>query len=118
HYHKSDAYEPEYASAVAPNQKKTEIERLRTEFGAEPTGFRDVILLAPEAKVDQRRREFPGIAVEPIKFASSELGAESWKFLLGAYGNDSLYMRQLVAIMRRHRSGLTVDAFRQEIASA
>ena len=75
-------------------------------------------MLAPDAKVDQRRREFPGITVEPIKFASSELGAESWKFLLGAYGNDSLYIRQLVAIMRRHRSGLTVDAFRQEIASA
>ena len=118
HYHKSDAYEPEYASAVAPNAKQSEIERLRAEFGAEPMGLRDVILLVPEAKVDQRRREFPNITVEPIKFASSELGAESWKFLLGAYGNDALYIRQLVAIMRRHRSGLTIDTFRQEIASA
>lgn len=118
HYHKSDAYEPEYASAVAPNAKQSEVERLRAEFAAEPLGLRDVILLVPEAKVDQRRWEFPNITVEPIKFASSELGAESWKFLLGAYGNDALYIRQLVAIMRRHRSGLTVDAFRQEIASA
>jgi hypothetical protein len=118
HYHKSDAYEPEYASAVAPNQKQSEIEHLRSEFGAEPAGLCDVILLTPDAKVDQRKAEFPGLTVESIKFASSELGAESWKFLLGAYGNDSLYIRQLVAIMRRHRSGLTLDIFRQEIASA
>lgn len=118
HYHKSDAYEPEYASAVSPNTKQSEVSRLRAEYGAEPAGLKDVVLLAPEAKVDQRRREFPSVRVEPIKFASSELGAESWKFLLGAYGNDSLYIRQLVAIMRRHRSGLTIDTFRQEIAAA
>src|SRR5262249_36188405 len=54
----------------------------------------------------------------PIRFGSGELGAESWKFLLGAYGNDSLYLRQLVAIMRRHREGLTLQRFRDEIASA
>jgi hypothetical protein len=118
HYHKSDAYAPEYASAVAPNQKQSEFERLRAEYGANPVGLRDVVLLAPEAKVEQRRREFPGITVEPIKFASSELGADSWKFLLGAYGNDAFYIRQLVAIMRRHRSGLTIPIFRQEITAA
>jgi hypothetical protein len=118
HYHKSDAYAPEYASAVAPNQKQSEIARLRAEYGASPAGLRDVVLLAPEAKVEQRRTEFPGITVEPIKFASSELGADSWKFLLGAYGNDALYIRQLVAIMRRHRSGLTISTFRQDIAAA
>lgn len=118
HYHKSDAYAPEYASAASPNAKQSEVERLRAEYGAEPAGLKDVVLLAPEAKVEQRRREFPGIVVQPIKFASSELGADSWKFLLGAYGNDALYIRQLVAIMRRHRSALTVDTFRQEIAAA
>lgn len=118
HYHKSDAYEPEYASAVAPNRKQSEVERLLRDYGARPQGLTDVVLLAPEAKVEQRRKEYPGITVEPIKFASSELGSESWKFLLGAYGNDSLYIRQLVAIMRRHRGDLTLDTFRQEIATA
>ncbi len=118
HYHKSDAYEPEYASAVAPNRKQTEVDRLLREYGARPEGLKDVVLLAPEAKVEQRRKEYPGITVEPIKFASAELGSESWKFLLGAYGNDSLYIRQLVAIMRRHRGNLTLDTFRQDIATA
>ena len=118
HFHKSDAYEPEYVTAVGPNKKTSEVDRLLAEYGAHAKGLEDVVLLAPEAKVELRRSEYPGIAVEPIKFSSSELGAESWKFLLGAYGNESLYIRQLVAIMRRHRNGLTLDTFRQEIQQA
>jgi hypothetical protein len=118
HFHKSEAYAPEYVTAVAPNSKVSEIDRLLAEYGATPKGLDDVVLLAPESKVERRRREYPGVTVEPIKFSSAELGAESWKFLLGAYGNDSLYIRQLVAIMRRHRDGLTLETFRQEIADA
>jgi hypothetical protein len=118
HYHKSDAYAPEYASAVLPNHKAREVEALRTEYGAAPAPLDDVVLLTPEAKIEDRRREFPSIEVRPIKFGSGELGAESWKFLLGAYGNDSLYVRQMVQIMRQHRSGLTLGVFRQEIANS
>lgn len=118
HYHKSDAYAPEYASAVAPNRKNREIELLREEYGANPAGLDDVVLLTPEARVADRQREFPSITVLPIKFSSGELGAESWKFLLGAYGNDSIYVRQMVQIMRQHRAGLTLDVLRQEIANS
>ena len=118
HFHKSDAYEPEYVTAVEPNRKTSEVDRLLADYGARPKGLDDVVLLAPESKVERRRREYPGVVVEPIKFSSAELGAESWKFLLGAYGNDSLYIRQLVAIMRQHREGLTLETFRQEIQDA
>jgi hypothetical protein len=118
HYHKSDAYAPEYASAIEGNQKPREIERLYTEYGAKPAGLHDLLLLTPEAKVEERRNQFPGLEIRAIKFASNELGAESWKFLLGAYDNDSLYVRQLVAIMRRYRQGLTLADFQREIAAA
>lgn len=118
HYHKSDAYAPEYASAILPNHKSREVDVLREQYGAEPAGLDDVILLSPEAKLDARRKEFPSITVRPIKFSSHELGAESWKFLLGAYGNDSLYVRQMVQIMRQHRDSLTLDVFKREIANA
>ena len=76
------------------------------------------MILTPEAKLPDRRREFPAVDVRAIKFSSRELGSEGWKFLLGAYGNDSLYIRQLVAIMRRHRHGLTLDLLAQEIRDA
>jgi len=118
HYHKSDAYAPEFAAASSPNNKIREIERLVREYGANPQGVKDIVLLTPEAKVSERRAEFPGLEIHPIKFSSGELGAESWKFLLGAYDNDSLYVRQLVAIMRRCRENLTIQRFREEIASA
>ncbi len=118
HFHKSDAYEPEYVTAVEPNRKSSEVDRLLAEYGARPMGLSDVVMLVPDAKIERRRREYPGVSIEPIKFSSAELGAESWKFLLGAYGNDSLYVRQLVAIMRRHRDGLALDTFRREIEQA
>jgi hypothetical protein len=120
HYHKSDAYPPEYAAAVLANHKTREVEALREGYGASPTGLDDVVLLTPEAKVEERKSEFPSIEVRPIKFSSGELGSENWKFLLGAFGNDSLYVRQLVQIMKQkqHRDKLTLDALKQGIAAA
>ena len=118
HYHKSDAYEPEFVTATSPNRKQTEVDRLLREYGARPGGLKDVVLLAPEAKVEQRRKEYPGITVEPIKFNAMELKGDGWKFLLGAYGNDALYLRQLSAILRRHRDVLTIDKLREELRDA
>src|SRR6185436_6573549 len=64
HYHKSDAYEPEHADAVYPNQKKSEVEKLLAQYGAKPKGLDDVLLLTPAAKVEQRRLEHPNLVVE------------------------------------------------------
>ncbi|MBY0276573.1 hypothetical protein K2Z84_14620 [Candidatus Binatia bacterium] len=118
HYHKSDAYAPEYASAILPNRKSREVELLRDVFGATPAGLQDVVLLTPEMRVEDRKREFPSIDVRPIKFSSGELGAEGWKFLLAAYGSDALYVRQMVQIMKRHGRSLTLDILKDEIANA
>lgn len=118
HYHKSDAYEPEFASAVQPNPKAREVDRLLAEYGARPDGLRDMVLLVPQAKVEQRRSEYPGILVQPIHFASSELGADGWKFLMGAVGNDSLYVKQIVSIMQRSRGKLTLEKLKSELADA
>lgn len=118
HFHKSDAYEPEYVTAVEPNRKTSEVDRLLAEYGARPKGLEDVVLLTPEAKVEARRRDYPGVAVEPIKFSSSELGAESWKFLMGAVGNTSLYVRQIVDIMQSYGSDLTLADLEKEVEDA
>ena len=92
-------------SASLPNNKVREVERLVREYRISPQGVKDIVLLTPEAKLSERRVKFPGLEIHPIKFSSGELGAESWKFRLGAY-DDSLYVRQLVTIMRRHRENL------------
>lgn len=118
HYHRNDTYEPEHISSTLPNSKRPEVARLAAEYGASPAALTDVVLLAPEAKVETRRAEHPGLDVQPLTFSSAEIGPEGWKFLLGATGNDSLYIRQLVAVMRQFRRGLTVDKLRQEILSS
>ena len=94
------------------------MDRLFTEYGARPRGLDDVVLLAPDAKVEQRRRDYPGVRVEPIKFSSSELGAESWKFLMGAVGNSSLYVRQIVDIMQSYGNDLTLGDLEREVADS
>ncbi|MGW1377794.1 hypothetical protein ACWD6P_26460 [Streptomyces sp. NPDC002446] len=62
-----------------------------------------MLLLTPIDQVEDRRQEFPGIEVQPLAFASSELQAAHWRFLVGAVGNQSTYIRQLTRIMRAHR---------------
>ncbi len=116
HYHRSDAYAPEYATAIAPNDKSREVDRLLAEYQAEPTGLRDVVLLVPEAKLEQRKLEYPGIEVHAIHFSGSEIGADGWKFLMGAVGNESLYVRQIVDIMQSYGGELTIADLERDIA--
>jgi len=118
HYHRTDAFEPELLSALRPNTRENEVDRLRDTFGAEPTRLDDVVLLVPEAKVERRRREYPNLRVEPIRFHPMELKGMGWKMLLGAYGNDALYLRQFNAILGRLRDDLSVQALRDEIIKA
>ena len=40
----------------------------------------DVLLLVLADKLDERRAEYPGIEVRPLKFATSELQASHWRF--------------------------------------
>jgi hypothetical protein len=118
HYHQSDVYEPEFLTAVAPNGVAAEVRRLHDDYAAAPKAVRDLIVLCPEGTVERRRREYPGITVEPIKFSSSELKESGWRFILGAYGNDALYLRQLGTMMRRHRDDLTLEVLREEVKAS
>ena len=118
HYSDSMDYAPEFTSMVYPNDEARQLAMLREKYGAEPDSIKDVILLAPESKVDERKAEYPDIEVHPIGFDSNELQVKDWMFLLGAMGNDSTYIRELKLLMRKIRNDLSLKNIRRGVASS
>ena len=115
HYSSTLDYKPEFTSMAAPNIHDAEVDALRADYRAAPRALDDLVILTPAAKVEERRSEHPGIEVMPIAFAASELKASHWKFLMGAVGSQSMYIRQLALIMKKLRGGITLDALRQGV---
>ncbi|MGP4097186.1 methylation-associated defense system ATP-binding protein MAD8 [Nonomuraea sp. KM90] len=115
HYSPTLDYAPEFTSMVAPNDNAAQIALLRERYGAAPAALQDVVMLVPADQLDQRRAEYPSIEVLPLKFGSSELRAEHWRFLMGAIGNQSTYIRQLQRIMKAHRNDLRLEIIRHGV---
>ena len=115
HYSSTLDYSPEFTSMAVPNRGDVEVDALRARYGASPQGLSDLVILAPAAKVEERRADYPGIEVMPIAFAAAELKASHWKFLMGAVGSQSMYIRQLTLIMKKLRGELTLAALRQGV---
>ena len=115
HYSSTLDYPPEFVSMAAPNGADSEVSVLRAHYRAVPQGLKDLVILTPSAKVEARRAEYPGIEVMPIAFAASELKASHWKFLMGAVGSQSMYIRQLGLIMKKLRGDITLDALRRGV---
>ena len=118
HFSQTQDYKPEFTSMNRGNADPASIESLLKEYSAKPAGLKDILLLTPEAKVDERKAEYPDIEVLPLKFASSELQAAHWRFLMGAVGNQATYIRRLNQIMRGMRGNLTLGGLRQAVQDA
>ena len=118
HYSPTKDYAPEFTSMINANSVDEEIHILRERYEANPEALKDVLILTPSNKVDERRAEYPNIEVRPIAFTASELKAAHWKFLMGAIGSQSMYMRQINLIMRGLRNNLTLDALRTGIENS
>ncbi|MGW7213580.1 methylation-associated defense system ATP-binding protein MAD8 [Streptomyces collinus] len=112
HYSDTQDYAPEFTSMTRPNSDQDQLASLRERYGAEPAALSDVLLLAPADRVDERRRDYPDLDVRALTFSSSELKAAHWRFLMGAVGNQALYIRQLGRIMKANRDDLTLDTIR------
>jgi DNA phosphorothioation-dependent restriction protein DptH len=117
HYHQTQDYPPEFVSMVHQNDDPAQVAAL-AKLGAAPTAVPDVVVLTTADTVDRRRDEFPGIRVEPIAFASRELTVADWRFLMGATGNDSLYLKILNQVMRSQRDDLSPSAIRSGLDAA
>lgn len=118
HYSKTQDYQPEFASMRAANDDADQLKILAERYGARPQALSDVVLLAPADKVEVRRQEFPGVEVHPLVFSASELQAAHWMFLMGAVGNQSLYLKQITQLMRQCRNDLTLSGLRSAIQSS
>ncbi len=115
HYSATQDYKPEFTTMTEPNDDQAQIDNLLRVYGAEPKSLSDVVLLAPEDKLEERIAEYPGIEVHPLKFCAAELQASHWKFLMGAVGNQAAYIRQLGNIMRRIRTNITLEGIRSGV---
>ena len=109
HYSRSDAYEPEFTSIREPNQNEREAKRLQAEYGIEPEGIEDVVIITPVDRVEDRKRDFPSIKVLPLQFSTDELNVEDWQFLMNSEGNSAMYLRQLKSVLRLYRRNLTIS---------
>jgi hypothetical protein len=118
HYSPTQDYAPEFTSMINANTVDEEIGVLRERYKANPEALKDVLILTPSNKVDERRADYPEIEVLPIAFSASELKAAHWKFLMNAIGSQSMYMRQINLIMRSLRDNLTLDALRSGIENS
>ncbi|MGW2613286.1 methylation-associated defense system ATP-binding protein MAD8 [Streptomyces sp. NPDC001500] len=118
HYSRTMDYAPEFTSMARPNDDHAQLQVLKERYGAEPQALSDVLLLAPADQVADRRREFPGIDIQPLAFSSAELQASHWRFLMGAVGNQSTYIRQLTRIMKSNRNNLNLGVIRQGVADS
>ncbi|MFJ9431102.1 hypothetical protein ACIRQY_15785 [Streptomyces sp. NPDC101490] len=115
HYSQTSDYAPEFTSMAAPNDDAEQLAALREQYGASPKALDDIVLVTPEAHLQRRREEYPGLSVHALKFASTELQAAHWRFLMGAVGNQSTYIRQLTSIMRANRDDLSLAALRRGV---
>ncbi|MFF7900612.1 hypothetical protein ACFZCV_17725 [Streptomyces sp. NPDC007920] len=115
HYSETSDYAPEFTSMIRPNDDEGQQAALRLRYGAEPVGLEDVMMLVPAENLEDRREEFPDLEIRPLTFASSELKASHWRFLMGAVGNQATYIRQVNRIIKEKRKDLTLDAVRQGI---
>ncbi|RKS78817.1 hypothetical protein BZB76_0251 [Actinomadura pelletieri DSM 43383] len=112
HYSPTLDYAPEFTSMLAANDDPEQVRVLGETYSGRPAALTDVVMLVPEDQLGQRRAELPGIQVLPLKFGAAELRAEHWRFLMGAIGNQSTYIRQLQRIMKAHRRNLRLDVIR------
>ena len=115
HYSPTMDYRPEFTSMVQANNDERALAVLRDVYGATPAALKDVVLLVPADKIDERRAEYPGLEIHPLKFASSELQTSHWRFLMGAVGNQATYIRQINRVMKSLRDDLTLDGLRNGI---
>ena len=82
----------EYWGFGEPNRTQPEVERLRTEYGAEPMAVKQMRVFGYGPELALRQDEYRGIPTFPISFSPDELGAEHWEILMKPPSPQTEYM--------------------------
>lgn len=118
HYSDSMYYAPEFTSMVYPNDEVGQLAKLKAEYGADAGRIEDVILLTPERQLEERKSEYPDLEIHPIAFDSAELSIKDWMFLMGAIGNDSIYIKELKEIMRDLDPDISLSGIKEAVSDS
>ncbi|MCX5991191.1 MAG: hypothetical protein NTZ04_02500 [Chloroflexi bacterium] len=110
HYSKDEGYPPEYLGLRSPNRIQKDLHSLKEAIGAMPQAVEKVICLVPTSRLEERRRELPGIDVHPLLFNPNELSTDDWQLLMGVPGSDTLYMEYVKAILQDLKPPIGVES--------
>lgn len=91
----------EYGGFTSPNTKATEVERLSTNYGVEPTTVQVVNVFAYEEELPRRSAEYGSMQAFPIQFRPDELGAEHWEILMKPPTREAEYMDVIRDIIQK-----------------
>jgi hypothetical protein len=101
HYSDNEAHHPEFLTSVNPNSNPKELQILQRDYpGIVPVGMTDILMLAAPDMVERRRRQYPGVRIEPLAVNLAELSGSQWKYLMGCVGDQSVPVRITKNIIR------------------
>lgn len=118
HYSDSMSYEPEFAAMTRGNSDLEQVQRLKEDFGASPKALSDVVMLVPDHKLEERRISYPSVEIHPLIFSSSELTVAHWRILMGAVGNSSSYVRQILNVLKSSGAPIKLEVLRTLVESS
>lgn len=82
----------EYAGFGQPNSKQVEVEKLISQYSANPDAISTINVFGYEPELLRRRSDYDQLPTFPIQFRSDELGAEHWEILMKPPSPQSEYM--------------------------
>jgi hypothetical protein len=115
HYTNDLTYAPEFAAMGSPNDDLEATTQLKDEYSAPPRGVDELVVLVPEALLQERRAEFPDLRVEPLLLGPEELNLNDWRLLMGLQGGEQMYARSMNGLFRQLRDEVSLESLREAV---
>lgn len=107
----------EYWGFAQPNANRSEVETLRSKYGASPACIEQVTVFGYAPELRRREHEYHGVRLLPIQFRSAELGADHWEILMKPPSPNTEYMEVVRDIIRTlfYQERLTFENLKRHI---